>query len=391
MNFMEQFENSLASISNYVPGILGAILVLIIGWIIARFLSKMASKLVSKSNLHKRVGQESEDRIAGSVRKLVYYILMVVVLLAVLEIMGIQNVLVPLENMLSEFLGFVPNIVGAFIAGFAGYVLASIASELVGLASNGIETFGARMGVRGNINFTNIIKQVVFLIVFIPLLIAAFDILNIKAISEPATMMLSKLINAIPNIIAAVLIIGVFYIGGRYVTKILENLMINLGVDNMSDRLGLSAIIGKNQSLSTLIATVAFFFIVFSGIITGIEKLEFNRLSETLRDLFELSGQIFFGLVVLAIGNFISVIASQAIERSQGSSFLASVARVATMALFLAIALRMMGIANEIVELAFGLTLGAIAVAVALSFGLGGREAAGKQMEHILKKFRQED
>lgn len=391
MNLMEQFENSLASISNYIPGILGALLVLIIGWLIARFLSRLASKLITKSGMHKRVGQESENRIARSVQKLVYYILMVVVLLAVLEIMGIQNVLVPLENMLSEFLGFVPNIVGAFIAGFAGYVLASIASELVGLASNGIETFGARMGVRGNINFTNIIKQIVFLIVFIPLLIAAFDILNIKAISEPATMMLSKLINAIPSIIAAVLIIAVFYIGGRYVTKILESLMINLGVDNMSERLGLSAVIGKGQSLSTLIASVAFFFIVFSGIITGIEKLEFNRLSETLRDLFELSGQIFFGLVVLAIGNFISVIASQAIERSQDSSFLASIARVATMALFLAIALRMMGIANEIVELAFGLTLGAIAVAVALSFGLGGREAAGKQMEHILRKFRKED
>ena len=46
-----------------------------------------------------------------------------------------------------------------------------------------------------------------------------------------------------------------------------------------------------------------------------------------------------------------------------------------------------MGIANSIVELAFGLTLGAIAVAVALSYGLGGREAAGKHMEQILKKF----
>ena len=37
-----------------------------------------------------------------------------------------------------------------------------------------------------------------------------------------------------------------------------------------------------------------------------------------------------------------------------------------------------------------GLTLGAVAVAVALSFGLGGREAAGKQMEHWLSRFRGE-
>ncbi len=50
-----------------------------------------------------------------------------------------------------------------------------------------------------------------------------------------------------------------------------------------------------------------------------------------------------------------------------------------------------MGIANEIVQLAFGLTFGAVAVAVALSFGLGGREAAGRLMEHWLGRLRRRD
>jgi len=49
-----------------------------------------------------------------------------------------------------------------------------------------------------------------------------------------------------------------------------------------------------------------------------------------------------------------------------------------------------MGIADSIVNLAFGLTLGAVAVAVALSFGLGGREAAGKLMEHWVSKLRRD-
>jgi hypothetical protein len=52
--------------------------------------------------------------------------------------------------------------------------------------------------------------------------------------------------------------------------------------------------------------------------------------------------------------------------------------------------LRAMGIANEIVQMAFGLTFGAIAVAIALSFGLGGREAAGKLMEHWLSRWRKD-
>ena len=50
--------------------------------------------------------------------------------------------------------------------------------------------------------------------------------------------------------------------------------------------------------------------------------------------------------------------------------------------------LRAMGLADDIVNLAFGLTLGAIAVAFALSFGLGGREAAGEHMQHWLSQFR---
>jgi hypothetical protein len=50
--------------------------------------------------------------------------------------------------------------------------------------------------------------------------------------------------------------------------------------------------------------------------------------------------------------------------------------------------LREMGLAADIVNLAFGLTLGAIAVAFALSFGLGGRDAAGRQMDAWLSKLR---
>ena len=70
--------------------------------------------------------------------------------------------------------------------------------------------------------------------------------------------------------------------------------------------------------------------------------------------------------------------------------FMAGLARITILGLVLAMGLRAMGIADDIVSLAFGLTLGAVAVAVALSFGLGGREAAGKQMEYWLGRMRGE-
>jgi hypothetical protein len=69
---------------------------------------------------------------------------------------------------------------------------------------------------------------------------------------------------------------------------------------------------------------------------------------------------------------------------------LASIVRIAILGLVLAMGLRAMGIADDIVNLAFGLTLGALAVTVALSFGIGGRQAAGKQMEYWFSKWRGE-
>ena len=65
-------------------------------------------------------------------------------------------------------------------------------------------------------------------------------------------------------------------------------------------------------------------------------------------------------------------------------------ARIAILGVVIAMGLRAMGIANEIVQLAFALSFGAVAVAVALSFGLGGREAAGKLMEHWLSRWRRD-
>ena len=103
-----------------------------------------------------------------------------------------------------------------------------------------------------------------------------------------------------------------------------------------------------------------------------------------------LTGQILFGLTILIIGNFIANLFHKMLSKNENNTFVASIARGAILALFVAISLRTMGIANSIVELAFGLILGAvaIAIAIALSYGFGGREAAGEHMKVILNKFR---
>ena len=97
----------------------------------------------------------------------------------------------------------------------------------------------------------------------------------------------------------------------------------------------------------------------------------------------EFGGHVLMGGVILVIGVWLAGLARRVIEQAdrEHSVLFARIAQFAILGLVFAMGLRAMGIANEIVQLAFGLVLGAIAVAVALSFGLGGREAAGKLLD----------
>src|SRR5699024_1714701 len=65
--------------------------------------------------------------------------------------------------------------------------------------------------------------------------------------------------------------------------------------------------------------------------------------------------------------------------------FAAKGAKIAVIVMAGAMALRQMGLANEIVTLAFGLTFGAIAVACAIAFGVGGRDVAGEEIRSWVK------
>ncbi len=385
MEFLTQGLESLsARFGTVLPNILSALLLLIVGLFLAGVLRRVTAKALRGSGLDSRFSSSSFT-LSKTISKLVYYIVVIFVLLAVLNMMGISNALAPLQNMLNEITGFIPNIFAAGIIGFAGYTLANIAKEAVGLISGSVEKFADRYGLTGNFDVTAIIKQLVFIFVFFPILLVALDTLNMKTISDPAKQMLTSLFDAIPNILAAGIILVVFYVVGKFVVGIVRELLGNLNIDQYAENLGISSLTA-NRSLSNLIANGLYFFIMFFGIITAVEKLGFGQLTGILNTIMDMAGSILFGGVILIIGNRLSQFVSDYFKKSD-SPALASIARFATLGLFLAMALRYMGIADDIVNLAFGLTLGAVAVAFALSFGLGGRDAAGKQMSKFLDKF----
>ena len=180
----------LSKFGGSLPTILGALLVLIIGLMLAKAVSKLVLRLLKKTNLDERIAAkiQSPYRLDSFISKLIYYLLVIYTLIVTLDLLGVQSVLEPLQAMLTSFVEFIPNIIGAGIIGFAGYMIAKIASEATAFLSERLEGFGSKIGIQqGAFDLSNVVKQIVFILVFVPILIIALDTLNMKAISEPAT------------------------------------------------------------------------------------------------------------------------------------------------------------------------------------------------------------
>ena len=135
---------------------------------------------------------------------------------------------------------------------------------------------------------------------------------------------------------------------------------------------------------------LALFFAMLFATVEAAHRLEFTQVRDLVSMFIKFGGEVVLGASILVIGFWLASLAHDAISRASERAGLARLARIAILGLVIAMGLRAMGIADDIVNLAFGLTLGAVAVAFALSFGLGGREAAGRQMEHWLSQLRKD-
>lgn len=388
-SFSDAFDRVYFNFLGSVPNILKVILVLFVGWLIARALQNLTEHLLKKTQLDERLLGKT---IAGDTNKflaqLVYYIVMVFVLMSALELMGVSQVLDPLRAMLHEFFTFIPNLLAAGVLVFVGYTLARFVTSLITIGGTFLGKIAENTGFKDTNKIVSVIRQVVFLVIFIPFIIFALGSLGLEAISQPANQVLADILTFIPNLLAAAAVIALFVVGGKYLTVLLKNLLESIGINHLADKLYLRSAIGTTYTLSALLADIAYFYLVFFAIISGVELLGLDHLVVILQKILFVTGQILFGLVVLILGNYISKIASNMVAAGEGNRFLGNLVRFVTLGLFLAMSLRAMDIAPEIVNMAFGLTLGSVAVVVALAYGLGGREAAGEHFKEIIAKLK---
>lgn len=378
----------------FLPKLAGAGILLLIAWILATVLRKVVTLALDASQLDEKLSIEAGMRpLSRSLGNVAYWLIFLLFLPAILGTLELNGLLAPIQNMVQEVLAMLPNFLAAGLIGIVGWFVAKILRDLSTdlLAATGADRLGEKAGLQGNMSLSRLAGLMVYVLVLVPALIAALQALQIDAIAAPATDMLKVVMAAIPNIFAAVFILAIAFFVGRLVAELLKNLLGGLGFDRLPQALGLGAAFPASASPSDLAGRLALFFVMLFASVEAANRLGFSHVSDLVATFLHFGGQVLLGTVIIGLGIWLSNLAYGTLSRIQGGQpLLAGLARFAILGIVVAMGLRSMGLADDIVNLAFGLTLGSVAVAVALSFGLGGREAAGKQLELWLSNLRGE-
>ncbi|MEG4285550.1 mechanosensitive ion channel [Microcoleus sp. A006_D1] len=414
----------LNQIAGALPKLAKALIFLGIAWVLATVAKLALSRAMRSFGVDERLNQQvgtapSENPLllSDTLANALYWFIFLLFLPLVLESLDLQQALLPVNNLLNQILAAIPKILEALLIGFVGWLLAQVVQRIVTnlLAAAGADSLGARFGISrssGGQSLSWIIGTIVYVLILIPTAIAALNALDIQAISLPAISMLNTILGALPNIFTAAIILAVAYILGRWISDLVTNILTGIGFNNVFSWLGMQpkqplrlppssidpeATILQEPELpartpSQFVGIVVQVGILLFAVVAATDVLRIPALTAIVSGIVLVAGRVLSGLVVFAIGLYLANLAFSLIASSgtRQARLLGQTARIAIIAFVGALALQQMGIGSDIVNLAFGLLLGAIAVGIALAFGLGGREIAADELRGWLASFKQD-
>lgn len=385
------------------PKILIAILILIATWIVARAVKWVLQKAVDRSpGLRKHVTGTPEETVGHQLGTIAKLIIWLVGLMAALRFLGVGQILAPINDLVTEIFAFLPHLIAAGLIFFVGLVVARIVRRLVEtvLIAANVDGLLARAGIGSTegtartppeavppgaapgatrASIARAAGVLVYALIIIPVAIAALQALEITSISAPATAMLDEILAAIPHVLAAALWLGIAFVAARFLKTIIEAILPPTGFD---DAIRSTGVLPANAFPSRIVANIAMIAIILGAAIEAASQLGGGTVAIFLAQVTELGGKVIFGTLIIVVGIFLARIIAGLVASGTGEGgYAQTIVRYAIIALFTAIGLTFMGLADQIVMLAFGLILGSAAIACAIAFGLGGRDAAARVLD----------
>jgi len=210
---------------------------------------------------------------------------------------------------------------------------------------------------------------------------------------------ITKIAVFLPNLFFAIAIILLGWVLCNIIKRIVVRLLKICQFDMLAERAGIKQILdrgGIKQSASDIVGLLVFWFLFLIAIVTTLETLNLSGATDTLHTIYLYIPKIVAALVTLILGlyfaNFLESVTRTSCANAglEAAPQIGRAAYIGTTIFVIAGIFEILDIASEIVIWAFILVFGAVCLALALAFGLGGRDVAGRYLEKWLEQKKNE-
>ena len=388
-NYLSVAASKLHIAIDFLPKLLGALVILVIGYIIAKLNAWVITNVINRTSVGNKVGQYLDSGESFNLGKGfgagAFWIIMMFVAIACLKALDLDEISEPLAGLLNQFFEFIPKIIGAAVIGAVAYLIANIAKIGVhkGLTLSDAD---ARLKLNQG-TLTNSLPMAAFCFIMLMFLPVIFGALQMKELSGPIEGIIQQITDFLPNMISAGIILAVFSFIAKLASTLITNLLNGTGFNKFPQHLGLMNDTSTMATPAELAGKASMVIILFMGVAQAIKLLKLDIVSGFFNEAVDFVVPLIIGVAILSVGLWLANMARKAILLSGKveSKGFANAAFAGVMVLTCVISLKRMGLANEIVIVGFGLVLGGISLALALAFGFGGRDAAAKFLDERTK------
>lgn len=390
-----------ASIERSLPDILLGILFLIIAIIAGYVVKSLIVKGTKAMKLDQKFGESTKEAnsIPELLGKLGFILTVLFFLPGIFDRFGLNNISTPLTGMVGTFLGYIPRLIGAALLLFLGFVIAKIVQQLVKgfLERVNVDRLKDKMGLaepdtsleprRNALPLADLGGKVLYVIVLIPFIIAALEVLSIDAITNPAVLMLTSITSIIPQILAAgiLIVIGIFI--AKLVGDLVENIIDGFGIsDKVADVMDEPKSTGFD--LGNIVGIVVKALIILFFTVQAFDLIGLSIFQSIGAAIIAYLPMILSALLIIIGGYILGSIAKRFILKMVPEArFAAIVVKSVIVAVAGLMALSHLGIGALFVETLFIAIIVSAAVAFAIAFGIGGRDFAKNTLLKLEKSM----
>lgn len=387
----------ISTLFSFIPTVLKAALILLFAFVLATVIQWLVVTGGKKVNLQKVLfklkvagSEEEADKFLETVGKVAFYLILLLFIPGVLDALSIEGVSEPFSGLLATILAFIPKLIAASLVFFIGWFVAKIVKSIVvnllqAVGSEGLVNKLKMQKIFEGTSFAAFVGNLIFILIMIPITIAALEKLDLTGITEPAIAMLNDIMNMIPNILIAVglVLLGVWL--GKFIGGFVRDFLQRLGFDGLTSKMQVGNIEASESKMkpSTLAGYVAQVLIVFFLTVQALYLIKLDFLVDIASAITAYLPNVLAAVLVLGIALILANIVEKVLVNlltGPAIKLLASFAKYAIIVLAVFMALTQLGIATSIVTSAFTLILGGLALAFGLAFGLGGKDFASKHL-----------